>query len=61
MLEACRRCILGVVRLNLLDLLVWRGVTKFYLSKRKLESFTIEGDSPVYEKIKPPLLSSRVP
>ena len=52
MLVASRRCGKGVAGCFFPHLLMWRQVTKSYFSRRELESSAIEGDSPVYEKIK---------
>ncbi len=52
MLIACRRCINGVVGYVIIYLLIYTTVTNLYLSKSPLESGAIEGDSPVYEKVK---------
>ena len=49
MLVACRCCIFGVVRLNVLDLQIYQEVKNVYPSRSELESSTIEGDSPVCE------------
>ena len=51
MLVACRCCIIGVVRLNVIDLQIYQEVKNVYASRNELESSAIEGDSPVYESL----------
>ena len=54
----CFHC--GVVGLTVVWPMMDTKVTKSYYSRRELESFAIEGDSPVDEMIRPFEVSTRV-